>query len=109
MEVAALAGLGLDDLEEALLLQAELLELRASRSRRAEAVVIEAKMDRGQGPVATVVVKRGSLKARSACLDCTLWWCGEGCWGGACWWCRDVAVCSTGQALLLGGFRLILS
>ena len=79
--MAALAGLGLDDLEEALLLQAELLELRASRSRRAEAVVIEAKMDRGQGPVATVVVKRGSLKA-SALPARGLVWAGGGRAGG---------------------------
>ena len=63
-EVAATAGLGLDDLEDALLLQAELLELKASCTRRAEGIVIEAKLDKGQGPVATVVVKRGTLQVR---------------------------------------------
>ena len=74
VEVAAVTGQGLLELEEALLLQADLMELRASRSRRAEAVVIEAKVDKGQGPVATVVVKRGTLRvgarlvARRACL-----------------------------------------
>jgi hypothetical protein len=62
VEVAAVTGQGLLELEEALLLQADLMELRASRTRRAEAVVIEAKVDKGQGPVATVVVKRGTLK-----------------------------------------------
>lgn len=63
--MAATTGQGLAELEDALLLQAELLELAASHSRRAEAVVIEARVDRGQGPVATVVVKRGTLKVRA--------------------------------------------
>ncbi|KAL4420178.1 hypothetical protein ABPG77_008314 [Micractinium sp. CCAP 211/92] len=73
VEVAAVAGLGLDDLEEALLLQAELMELKASRSRRAEAVVVEAKVDKGQGPVATVIVKRGTLKVGQPVVVGTEW------------------------------------
>ncbi|PRW44490.1 translation initiation factor [Chlorella sorokiniana] len=80
VEVAAPTGQGLPELEEALLLQAEMMELQAemmelqaSRSRRAEAVVIEAKMDKGQGPVATVVVKRGSLKVGQPMVVGTEW------------------------------------
>jgi hypothetical protein len=54
----------LDKLEEAILLQAEVLDLKANPDRSAEGVVIEAKLDRGRGPVATVLVQRGTLKRR---------------------------------------------
>jgi hypothetical protein len=54
VETAARKGVGLTELEEALLLQADLLELRASRSRDARALVVEAKVHKGHGPVATV-------------------------------------------------------
>jgi len=62
VEVSAKAGLNLDKLEEAILLQAEILELKANPNRSAEGVVVEAKLDKGRGPVATVLVKRGTLK-----------------------------------------------
>ena len=60
--VSAIQKTGLDDLVEAILLQAEVMELRANPERTAEGVVIESKLDRGRGPVATVLVKRGTLK-----------------------------------------------
>ncbi len=53
---------GLDELIEKILLQAELLELKANPDRDAEATVIEAQLDKGRGPVATVLVNRGTLK-----------------------------------------------
>ncbi len=62
IEVSAKTGQGLDSLIEAILLQAEVLDLRANPDRTAEGVVIEAKLDKGRGPVATVLVKRGTLK-----------------------------------------------
>jgi translation initiation factor IF-2 len=62
IEVSATKGLGLDKLEEAILLQAELLDLKANADRPAEGAVIEAKLDKGRGPVATVLVQRGTLK-----------------------------------------------
>jgi translation initiation factor IF-2 len=62
VEVSAKTGLGLDVLIEKILLQAELLELRANPDRQAEATVIEAKLDKGKGPLATVLVNRGTLK-----------------------------------------------
>ena len=62
IEVSAKARIGLDKLEEAILLQAEILELRANPNREAAGVVIEAKLDRGRGPVATVLVQKGTLK-----------------------------------------------
>ena len=62
VEVSALKKTGLDTLIEKIQLQAELLELRANPDRAAEATVIEAKLDKGRGPVATVLVNRGTLK-----------------------------------------------
>ncbi|GAK43816.1 translation initiation factor IF-2 [Tepidicaulis marinus] len=62
VEVSAKTGMGLDKLEENILLQAELLELKANPDREAEGVVIEAKLDKGRGPVATALVQRGTLK-----------------------------------------------
>ena len=61
VEVSALKGIGLDKLEEAILLQAEVLELRANPARAAEGAVIESRLDRGRGPVATVLVQKGTL------------------------------------------------
>ncbi|GLR67748.1 translation initiation factor IF-2 [Acidocella aquatica] len=63
VEVSALKKLGLDKLEEAILLQAEVLELRANPDRSAEGAVIESRLDRGRGPVATVLVQKGTLHA----------------------------------------------
>ncbi len=62
IEVSALAKTGLDDLIQAILLQAEVMDLKANPERTAEGVVIEAKLDRGRGAVASVLVKRGTLK-----------------------------------------------
>ncbi|MEQ8345504.1 MAG: translation initiation factor IF-2 [Sneathiellaceae bacterium] len=62
VEVSAKTGIGLDALEEAISLQAELLELKANPDRPAEGVVVEAKLERGRGPVATVLVQRGTLR-----------------------------------------------
>jgi len=62
VEVSAPNKQGLDELIEKILLQAELLELRARPDRDAEATVIEAQLDKGRGPVATVLVNRGTLK-----------------------------------------------
>ncbi|MEF2073805.1 translation initiation factor IF-2 [Consotaella aegiceratis] len=62
VEVSALKGTNLDRLLEAILLQAEVLELKADPERTAEGVVIEAQLDRGRGPVATVLVQAGTLK-----------------------------------------------
>jgi translation initiation factor IF-2 len=62
IEVSATKRLGLDKLEEGILLQAEILDLKANPERPADGAVIEAKLDRGRGPVATVLVQRGTLK-----------------------------------------------
>ena len=62
VEVSATKGTNLEKLEEAILLQAEILDLKANPTRSAEGAVIEAKLDKGRGPVATVLVQRGTLK-----------------------------------------------
>ncbi len=62
VEVSALKKTGLDDLIEKIMLQAELLELKANPHRPAEGTVVEAQLDKGRGPVATILVGRGTLK-----------------------------------------------
>ena len=62
VEVSAVNGKGLDELLDNIALQAELLDLNANPERQAEGAVIEAKLDVGRGPVATVLVQRGTLK-----------------------------------------------
>jgi translation initiation factor IF-2 len=62
VEVSALKKTGLDKLVETILLQSEVLELKANPDRPAEATVIESKLDRGRGTVATVLVQKGTLK-----------------------------------------------
>ncbi|WP_022677121.1 translation initiation factor IF-2, partial [Novosphingobium sp. B-7] len=61
VEVSSKTGAGLDTLIEKILLQAELMELRSNPDRAAEATVIEAKLDKGKGPLATVLINRGTL------------------------------------------------
>jgi translation initiation factor IF-2 len=61
-EVSAKKGLGMDDLLEKVLLQADILELRANANREASGTVIEAQLDVGKGPVATVLVTNGTLR-----------------------------------------------
>ncbi|MDO6962357.1 translation initiation factor IF-2 [Rhizobium alvei] len=62
VEVSAKTGANLDKLLEAILLQAEILDLRANPNRTAEGSVVEAKLDRGRGSVATVLVQKGTLR-----------------------------------------------
>ena len=62
VEVSAKKHVNLDKLVEAVLLQAEVLELKANPNRSAEGVVIESKMEKGRGPVATILVNKGTLK-----------------------------------------------
>ena len=62
VQVSAKQKLGLDKLAEAIALQAEILDLRANPDRVAEGTVVESRLDRGRGPVATVLVQKGTLK-----------------------------------------------
>ncbi|MDR1451827.1 MAG: translation initiation factor IF-2 [Helicobacteraceae bacterium] len=61
--VSAKTGQGVESLLETILLQAELMELKAERDTRAKAVVIESSLEKGRGPVATIIVRNGSLHA----------------------------------------------
>ena len=62
VEVSATEGTNIDKLEEAILLQAEILDLKANPDRSAEGVVVESRVEQGRGAVATVLVQRGTLK-----------------------------------------------
>jgi translation initiation factor IF-2 len=73
VEVSALKKTGLEELAEKILLQAELLELKANPDRMAEGTVVEAKLDKGRGPLATVLVKRGTLNTGDIFVVGTEW------------------------------------
>jgi translation initiation factor IF-2 len=73
VEVSATQKTGLDSLVEAILLQAEVMDLRANPDRTAEGTVIEAKLDKGRGPVATVLVNRGTLKRGDIVVAGSTW------------------------------------
>jgi translation initiation factor IF-2 len=73
VEVSAKQKTNLDKLEEAILLQSELLELKANPDRQAQGIVIEAKMERGRGNVATVLVDRGTLRMGDVFVAGTEW------------------------------------
>ena len=62
VEVSAKTGKGVDTLLDSVLLQAEVLELKASREAPAKGIVIESRLDRGRGPVATILVQSGTLR-----------------------------------------------
>jgi translation initiation factor IF-2 len=73
IEVSATKKMNLDKLEEAILLQAELLEFKANPNRLADGVVIEAQLDPGRGSVATVLVQRGTLKVGDVLVAGAVW------------------------------------
>ncbi|HYM72890.1 MAG TPA: translation initiation factor IF-2, partial [Stellaceae bacterium] len=73
VEVSALKKTNLDKLEEAILLQAELLDLKANPNRPAEGVVLEAQLERGRGAIATVLIQRGTLKVGDIFVSGSVW------------------------------------
>jgi translation initiation factor IF-2 len=73
IELSAKEKINLNGLTDAILLQAEVMDLRANADRSAEGVVIEAKLDKGRGPVATVLVKRGTLKRGDIVVAGSAW------------------------------------
>ncbi|MBU3731198.1 MAG: translation initiation factor IF-2 [Beijerinckiaceae bacterium] len=73
IEVSATKRINLDKLLDAIALQSELLDLKANPDRPAEGTVIEAKLDRGRGPVATVLVQRGTLKTGDIVIAGSEW------------------------------------
>lgn len=68
VEVSSKSGQGVDQLLEGILLQAEVLELKAPRTSNAKGLVIEARLDKGKGPVATVLIQSGTMKRGDAVL-----------------------------------------
>lgn len=86
VEISAKQGIGVPDLLERVLLEAEMQELKADPDANPEGVVIEARLDKGKGPVATVIVKNGTLKAGDIVLFNSTWgrtralfdWAGKG-------------------------------
>jgi len=62
VEVSAIKKENLDKLEEAILLQSEILELKANPNREAHGIIVESKLEKGRGPVATVLIQKGTLR-----------------------------------------------
>ena len=73
IEVSALKKTGLEKLLEAILLQAEVLELTANPDRPAEGVIVEAKLERGRGPVGTALIQRGTLRLGDLLVAGSAW------------------------------------
>lgn len=73
VEISAKTKKNIDKLEEAILLQSELLELKANPNRPAEGTVIEAKLDSKRGPIATILVQKGTLKIGDIFISGTNW------------------------------------
>ena len=73
VEVSALKNTNLDKLLDAIQLQAEILELTANPNRAAEGIVIEAKLDKGRGPVATVLIQKGTLRVGDTIIAGSEW------------------------------------
>ena len=73
VQVSAIKRTGIEKLLETILLQSELLDLKANPNRSAEGVIIEAKLERGRGPVGTVLVQRGSLHIGDIIVAGTAW------------------------------------
>ncbi len=73
VEISAKKRVGLDKLQDAILLQAEILDLKANPNRPAEGAVVEAKLEKGRGSVATVLVKRGTIKVGDIFVAGTEW------------------------------------
>lgn len=73
VEVSAKQAINLDKLEEVILLQAEILELKANPTRDASGIVVEAKVDRGRGTLATVLIQKGTLKVGDIFVAGTEW------------------------------------
>jgi translation initiation factor IF-2 len=68
VEVSAKKGIGIENLLEMILLQAEIMEIKANPDKKAKGTIIEAKLDRGRGPIATVLVQSGTLKVSDTFL-----------------------------------------
>ncbi len=71
--ISAKQKIGIDELLDMVLLNADLLELKANKNRRAQGVIIEAQLDRNRGPVATVLVKNGTLRAGDVVVAGSTW------------------------------------
>ena len=73
IEVSATKGINLDKLEEAIHLQADLLNLKANPERKARGSVIESKLEKGRGSVATILVQKGTLKVSDIFVSGSEW------------------------------------
>ena len=73
VEISALKGKNIDKLEEAILLQSELLNLKANPNRPARGVVIESRLEKGMGPVATILIQKGTLKIGDVFISGSEW------------------------------------